>query len=133
MSKKVVIELAEEDARLVRKALALYAKCLLPENPVQDKCRSLRQVIMEGMKAERAMIEWVHPKTDGDAVFDVPCDEGETVLVRLKSGEYKTDVVCSDVFFGEDDCEHLAYWLDSTQEWDEVDAWAHLPEGETSA
>ena len=123
MSKKIVLEVSKEDAQLLNQALLFYTGNHILTILEQSQCSRLCHEILKAEDENRSVIEWEHPRTN------IPCDEGETVLVRLKSGEYKTDVVCSDVCFGEDDCEHMAYWLDSTQDWDWVDAWAHLPEG----
>ena len=65
-------------------------------------------------------LEWHHPEVKGNEVYDIP-DEGEAVLVKRKAGDYLVDTVLTDT-----DDDRVVYWLDQTQDWEEVDAWARL-------
>jgi len=117
MSKKIVVEIPQEVAQMFC-ALAENEKLATPAT--RDFLEQVRPQLEGAL--ERSVIEWHRPEFDEkDWVFNTP-DEGEEVLVRLKSGDYLIDEVC-----GDDVGDAYAIWLDRTQDWHDVDAWAHLP------
>ena len=113
--KKIIVELTPEVAAdLVEWITSL-------KHPSDDETSALSQITSQlRNEAELSTLEWHHPEVKGNEVFDIP-DEGEAVLVRRKVGDYLVDTVLADLVG-----DHFVYWLDQTQDWEEVDAWARL-------
>ena len=123
MPKKAVIELSESELDLLNYVLE---KGLDWVETALDKAaaRKLITDIQKQSEKDRSLIEWEHPVVEGDRILNAPTDEGAEVLVRLHGGEYRIDEVCAE----ENVDGGFSYWLDNTQSWESVDAWAHLPE-----
>lgn len=132
--KKLIVQLSAEETAYLKSLLNSRREAIVdpgaakvsPEaNRLADICNELDDAASE----DRFMGRWQRPEIDEDGkVFNIPTDEAEEVLVRRKSGGYLVDEVCCDTVYSDEETEEIAYWLDRTQDWEDVDVWAHLPE-----
>ena len=127
---KYIVAFTKEQLCFIH-SLVYSNKCVITDNEQFNRDIEILDKLDNAYKLSdsRSMLEWHKVTGDKETGYcDIPIG-GETVLVRLKSGEYLTDEVCSDVMNMDDSDETVIYWLDRTNDWDEVDAWAYLPEG----
>ena len=127
---KYIVEFTKEQLCFIR-SFVYSNKCVITDNEQFNRDIEILDKLDNAYKLcdSRSMIEWHKVTGDEETGYrDIPVG-GDTVLVRLKSGEYLTDEVCSDVMNMDDSDETVIYWLDRTNDWSLVDAWAYLPEG----
>ena len=115
MSKKIILEITPEVARKIQDFLTSAEKIAPDEADAWD------QIVQQlDGNLERSVSVWHDPETDRP-------DDNKHVLLLLKSGEVKTDWTCVNSAASEERV-YIYHDLDST-DWDDVYAWAYLPEG----
>ena len=127
MSKKIVIELSENLAEIIR--WFLKAKCPFSSKEV------VKQITHQlESKVERSVIEWHHPELveeDGKQFWiDIPewekCGESEQVIAISKQGCLSA-INVEFVELDDADGYCLSGVFPDGEDWEDYEAWAYLP------